>query len=384
AHRTGRVVRVLTPGPGAAQVFTRGGATTTWHFVAPNVRDFAWGTSDQYAWDATRALVNGGRDTVAINSFFRLTAPAAAWRLGGARFTRDAIEQLSNYLWPYPWPKMTSMEGVLNSGGMEYPMMTLMQPWADTLSLAGDLMHETGHMWFPMQVGSNETRYPWMDEGFTQFDVAQGMRALYGEPRTGGRPNDSEAGQRALYLASVRSGGDDQLMLPGDEYPQDLYFVMYYDKTAQALAALRAIVGPDTFHRAFVDYGRRWVGKHPQPYDFFNTMSSVSGRDLSWFWQSWFYHAWPLDQAVGGVTAAGDSAAIEIVDRGLAPMPVPLAITRADGSVQRLDVPASVWLSGARTTTVRVAAEPPIVKVQIDPAGDFPYVNRAGRTWTAH
>ena len=64
--------------------------------------------------------------------------------LGGARFTRDAIEQLSAWLWPYPWPQMTSMEGVLTSGGMEYPMMTLMQPWPDTLSLAGDLMHETG------------------------------------------------------------------------------------------------------------------------------------------------------------------------------------------------------------------------------------------------
>ncbi len=383
ARRTGRVVRVLTPGADAARVFTRGGATTTWHFVAPDVRDFAWGTSDQYAWDATRALVNGGRDTVAINSFFRLTAPAVAWRLGGARFTRDAIEQLSHYLWPYPWPKMTSMEGVLNSGGMEYPMMTLMQPWADTLSLAGDLMHETGHMWFPMQVGSNETRDPWMDEGFTQFDVAQGMRALYGEPRRGGRPNDSEQGQRALYVSSVRAGGDDRLMLPGDEYPQDLYFVMYYDKTAQALAALRAILGPDTFHRAFVAYGRRWTGKHPQPYDFFNTMANVSGRDLSWFWQSWFYHAWPLDQAVAGVTADGDSAAITIADRGLAPMPVFLAVTRVDGSIERLTVPVDVWLSGARKATVRVAAEPRIVKVQIDPDGDFPYVNRAGLIWTA-
>jgi Peptidase family M1 domain len=382
ARHTGRVVRVLTPGAAATRVFRPGGATATWHFVARDMRDFAWGTSDRYAWDATRALVDGGRDTVAINSFFRLTAAAAAWRIGGARFTRDAIEQLSGYLWPYPWPKMTSMEGVLNSGGMEYPMMTLMQPWADTLSLAGDLMHETGHMWFPMQVGSNETRYPWMDEGFTQFDVAQGMRAIYGARRSGGRPNDSERGQRALYLSSVLAGGDAPLMLPGDEYPQDLYLVMYYDKTAQALAALRAVLGPDTFHRAFREYGRRWIGKHPQPYDFFNTMATVSGRDLSWFWQSWFYHAWPLDQAIGAVTVDGDSAVITIVDRGLAPMPVPLAVTRAGGRVERLEVPVDTWLTGARRATVRVAAEPAIIKVEIDPDGAFPYVDRTQLTWT--
>ena len=164
------------------------------------MRDFAWGTSDRYVWDATRALVSDSAqkaDTVDIFSFYRIHPPAAAWAIGGARFTRDAIEQLSTYLWKYPWPTMTSMEGILTGGGMEYPRMTLMQPWADTLSLAGDLMHETGHMWFPMQVGSNETRFTWMDEGLTQYNEAQGLRVLYGEPRTGGRIADTEQIGRA-------------------------------------------------------------------------------------------------------------------------------------------------------------------------------------------
>ncbi|HZD05120.1 MAG TPA: hypothetical protein VE173_09380, partial [Longimicrobiales bacterium] len=198
ARRTGRVVNVMTPDGSPEEAFAPGGPEATWHFVARGVRDFAWGTGDRYAWDATRALVDGGRDTVMIHSYYRLHDAATAWAVGGARYTRDAIEGLSGYLWPYPWPRMTSMEGVLDGGGMEYPMATVMQPWADTLSLAGDLMHETGHMWFPMQVGSDETRHPWMDEGLTQFDVAQAMRPLYGEPREGGRPNDSEPGQRAL------------------------------------------------------------------------------------------------------------------------------------------------------------------------------------------
>jgi hypothetical protein len=380
ARASGRVVRVLTPGASATRGFARGATRTTWRFTATDVRDFAWGTSDQYAWDATRALA--GADTVAISSFFRLSAPAAAWRTGGARFTRDAVQQLSADLWAYPYPQMTSMEGVLDAGGMEYPMMTLMQPWADTLSLAGDLMHETGHMWFPMQVGSNETRYPWMDEGFTQFNAAQAMRALYGEPRVGGRPNDSETGQRASYLRAARAGQEAPLMLSGDEYPRELYFVMYYNKTAQVLAALRAVVGPATFHRAFVEYGRRWIGRHPEPWDFFNAIAAVADRDLSWFWATWFYHAWPLDQAIDSVTRAGDSVAITIADRGLAPMPVLLAVTRADGSVQRLELPVEVWLGGKRRTTVRVAREPRIVRVEIDPEGAFPDIDRQNQTWT--
>ncbi|HXI21235.1 MAG TPA: M1 family aminopeptidase, partial [Gemmatimonadales bacterium] len=370
--------------PGA---FAPGPAAAVWHFTATDVRDFAWGTSDHYAWDAASALVpdsaRGVTDTVMISSFFRIKPEASAWALGGARFTRDAIEQMSAWLWPYPWPQMTSMEGVLQSGGMEYPMMTLMQPWADTLSLAGDLMHETGHMWFPMQVGSNETRHPWMDEGLTQFDVAQGMRVLYGEPRSGGRPNDSEQGQRQLYLQAARAGADAPLSLWGDLFPPDLYFICYYDKTAQVLAALRGLLGPDTFHRALRTYGRRWVGRHPYPVDFFNTFDQVAGHDLWWFWDTWFDRAWSLDQAVGSVRTEGDSVAITIEDRGLAPMPVRLALSRSDGTVQRIEVPVTVWLDGARRVLVRVAASPAVTRVEIDPEAVFPDLDRGNQVWTA-
>jgi len=382
ARGSGRVVRVLTPDSTGARVFARGTTrTATWHFTATGVRDFAWGTSDRYAWDAARALV--GADTVDIHSFFRRSAPAAAWERGGARFTRDAVQQLSLDLWPYPYPQMTSMEGVIDAGGMEYPMMTLMQPWADTLSLAGDLMHETGHMWFPMQVGSNETRYPWMDEGFTQFNTAQAMRVLYGEPRRvgGGRPNDAEIGQRASYLRAARAGLDTPLMIAGDDYPSGLYYVMNYNKTAQVLAALRAVLGPATFRRTFVEYGRRWIGRHPAPWDFFNAVAAASDHDLSWFWITWFYQGWPLDQAIDSVTPAGDSVAITIADRGLAPMPVRLAVTRADGGVQRLELPVEVWLGGKRRVAVRVAREPRVVRVEIDPDGVFPDLDRENQVW---
>lgn len=382
ARRTARVVRVVTPGDPVDRNFAGTGAALTWHFRADDVRDFAWGSSDRYAWDASRAIVNGGADTVAINSFFRLTPRATAWKAGGARYTRDAIVQLSRVLWPYPWSQMTSMEGVLTSGGMEYPMMTLMTPYRDTLSLAGDLMHETGHMWFPMQVGSNETRHPWMDEGFTQFDVAQAMRPIYGEPRSGGRPNDSEQGQRRLYLTAVRRGNDAPLMWSsGDDYPQQLYFIMQYDKTAQVLVALRGLLGPDLFWRAFREYGHRWIGRHPEPYDFFNTISDVAGRDLSWFWESWFRRAWPLDQAIERVTSGADSTTITVVDRGIAPMPVDLVISRADGSVDSLRIPASRWLDGTRRIAVRVAARPTVTNVVIDPAENFPDIDRRNQHW---
>ncbi|HET7564386.1 MAG TPA: hypothetical protein VFJ96_05290, partial [Gemmatimonadaceae bacterium] len=147
-------------------------------------------------------------------------------------------------------------------------------------------------------------------------------------------------------------------------------------------AALRDILGEETFHRAFREYGHRWIDKHPYPYDFFNTMADVSGKDLSWFWTTWFYQPWSLDQAIGSVETQGDSTAITIEDRGLAPMPVYLAITRADRSVQRIDVPVDVWLTGARRHVVRVAAQPEVVRVEIDPDGAFPDIDRRNQVWS--
>jgi hypothetical protein len=361
-------------------------STSSWHFTAENVRDFAWGAGNRYIWDVTSALVRndrGGTDTVMISSFFRKSDAAAAWNLGGARFTRDAIEQMSAHLWPYPWPQMTSMEGVLTSGGMEFPMLTSMQPWPDTLSLAGDLMHETGHMWFPMQVGSNETRHAWMDEGFTQYDVAQGMRVLYGEPRQGGRANDSEQGQRQTYLQPARAGSDAALMTWSDLFPSDLYFTSNYNKTANVLVALRALMGKDPFHAALRGYGRAWLGRHPDPADFFNAMNTAAGKDLGWFWSTWFYNAWPLDQAIAGARIAGDSLEVTIEDRGLAPMPVRLAVTRKGGAVERIELPVERWLSGARVTTVRLASPATITSVQIDPEGVFPDIHPENQRWNS-
>ena len=167
----------------------------------------------------------------------------------------------------------------------------------------------------------------------------------------------------------------------GDDMPRDSYSAMYYDKTSQVLTALRGVIGDSTFHRAFREYGRRWVGRHPYPYDFFNTMSDVSHQDLSWFWETWFYNGWPLDQAIASVVTQGDSTAITIEDRGVAPMPVPLAITRANGSVERRMLPVSIWLTGAREHVVHVSATPAVTRVEIDPKGLFPDIDRTNQLW---
>ncbi len=350
-------------------------AANTWHFRAITVRDFAWASSNRYLWDATRALVGppGKPQAVAIHNFYRDKLEAGAW-VHGARYNRVATEFLSRFLWPYPYPQMTSVEGILDGGGMEYPMMTVIQSYRDTLRLAGNLMHEIGHMWFPMNVGSDENRYPWQDEGLTQFNSAVGVRELFGFDRS--------VSGRETYLHTARRGREVELMRHGNLFPmQDVYYALPYNKTAAILFALRALLGEEVFLRAYREYGQRWRNKHPQPYDFFNTFNDVGGRDLSWFWRTWFYETWTLDQAIASVQTVADSIEILVEDRGLAPMPARLTITREGGQTELHEIPVDVWLAGAQRHTLRISKNPVLTRVEIDAENNFPDIDRTNQVW---
>jgi hypothetical protein len=366
------VVRATELGAAATQHGADG--RLVWHFTADNVRDFVWAASARHLWDATRAFVGPRRDTVDIYSFFRDTPQAAAWT-NGARYGRIAIEYLSDYLWPYPWPQMTSVEGILDGGGMEYPMLTAIQSYRDTVRLRGNLMHEIGHMWFPMHVGSSETRHAWMDEGLTQFNSAQGQDARYGEHRQNEYRDD--------WLGLVRKDLDAPLVTHSDKFDPDVYFTVPYEKTATVLVALRSIVGDSVFHAAYREYGRRWRYRHPMPHDFFHTFEAVSGRDLDWFWRTWWYETWTLDQAIASVKTTARGTDIVVEDRGLAPMPARLLVTRANGRTERMEVPVERWLAGARRAMVHAARGAAVVRVELDPDHAFPDIDRSNDLWTS-
>jgi aminopeptidase N len=231
-------------------------------------------------------------------------------------------------------------------------------------------------MWFPMQVGSDEKRFGWQDEGLTRFNQAQGMREFF-------KGYDREAISRQNYLELARAGTEVELMRHGDLYPYDspAYGIATYDKMATNLVALRGIVGDKRFRDALRAYGRAWVGRHPAPWDFFHSFNQSLNRDYSWFWRTWWYETWPLDQAIAEVKAAGDSTAITIEDRGLAPMPARIVVRRTDGASSRYEIPVETWLAGERRWTFRVRTSPAIASVEIDPERLFPDIDRSNNVW---
>lgn len=369
-----RVVDEADRHPGASTVDSDSGFLT-WHFRAEQVRDFAWGTSDAYLWDATVAEVgdrdgDGTSDVADIHAFWR---PEAETWFRSAEFGRFSIEFLSRTFFPYPYPHMTAVEGLIG-GGMEYPMMTLIGRSRSDRGLFGVTLHEIAHMYFPMIVGQDEKENTWMDEGLTSFNTAEGEAEFWGD-------DPWEPSQQSYYTIAG-TGNEVESRRHADRYPlrSSARGIAAYNKPAVALHALRGVLGNDLFYEAFREYARRWSWKHPQPEDLFNTFEDVAGRDLDWFWTTMFYTTWTLDQAVASVTEGPDGVAIVIEDRGLSPFPAPVRVTYGDGTTQEVWMPVEPWLEGARSQTVRFPAGT-VTRVEIDPDRFLPDVQRSNNRW---
>jgi hypothetical protein len=382
AEGSDEIVPVLTEADfGRATRGGRGGRLS-WHFQADSVRDAAYSVTRESFWDAARTNVgdrdgDGGDDYARVDAFYREEAPR--WTQA-ARYGQHAIAFLSRFTGiPYPWPHMTAVEaGGIIGGGMEYPMMTLIGDYnvqGDT-ALYAVTAHELAHMWVPMIVGNNERRYGWMDEGTTTFNENNSKTEFY--PGVAWQVPD-----HADYLTIVLNALEGEILRWTDfHYNPAAFTIASYQKPASALHALRVVLGEETFERAYREFLRRWAYKHPYPWDFFNTFEDVSGRDLDWFWRSWYVETWVLEQRVASVTPGDDGTRIVIEDRGMMPMPAIVEVTLADGTTVRREVPVETWLSGARTATVSVEAAD-VTRVEIDPEMAFPDLDRSNNVWEA-
>ncbi len=383
AEQSDEVVEILSPaefGPGAATL-RRPGGRLEWHFQADSVRDFSFSATRRSRWEAARAPVgdrtgDGQTNYARIETLYRETAPLWA---EVTRYQQHALDFLSRYTaFPYPYPHMTAVEGAnIIDGGMEFPMITLMGDYnvAGAAQLYAVTAHELAHMWIPMIVGSDERRYGWMDEGATSFAEAQARNAFF--PGV-----DHEAESLLGYLRTAQIELEGPVMRWTDFHETFPGWInATYSKPAVLLATLRGLLGEETFLQGYRAFIRNWAYRHPSPWDLFNTFNTAAGRNLDWFWRSWYYETWALDHAVASVTEGSGGTTIVVEDLGEVPMPARLTITRADGEVLRREVPVETWLSGVRTATVTVPPGSPVVRVVIDAEGHFPDLDRENNIW---
>ena len=350
-----------------------------WRFRADSVRDIAFSANRRAVWEAARTRVgdrngDGSPDFSRVEAVWRETAPR--WQ-HMVRYEQHAIDFLSRYTGiAYPWPHMTAIEGGgIIGGGMEFPMMTLIGDYnaQGDSALYWVTAHELAHMWVPMMVGSDERRHAWFDEGTTTYN--ENMARMEFFPGT----NHHLPDQRA-YVGLAQSAREGEILRWSNyHYSPAAYGIASYQKPATVMRALRAVLGDETFHRGYRQFLRQWSYRHPTPWDFFRTMETVSGRNLGWFWRAWYAETWQLDQAIASVTATPAGTRIVVEDRGDVPMPVRLALTRPDGTVERREIPVDVWLAGERRAELVVPGT--VTRVEIDPESVFPDVDRGNNGW---
>jgi hypothetical protein len=351
-----------------------------WRFRSERVRDVAFSATLASYWDATRSPVgdlngDGQTDYTIINAFYRDTAPL--WR-ESARYSQHAIRFLSYYLGlPYPWPHMTAVEGAgIIGGGMEYPMMTVIGDYntrgADALYSV--TAHELAHMWYPMILSTNERRYSWIDEGITVFNTNEARTDFLNDHYS----HQSRMNEYVFFALTQHEG---EMMRWSDfHYNRQAFGMASYSKPSTVFHALRGVLGVEEFNRIYRKFTSTWAWKHPYPWDIFRFFEAETGREMNWFWRSWYYETWTLDQGISAVVPGEDQTLIYIRDYGKVPMPVHLTITLDDGTEIERRVPVDVWLSGRRDVYIPVPYTN-IRSLEIDPDMNFPDVNRANNAW---
>lgn len=370
-------IRIATPEDFAARrVTAEPEGMLAWHFVARDIPDVAFALSDHYGWD-------GGSVTVDPATGRRASVQAA--HPGGTpdfphmvRWGRDALDFFSRQ-WPgipYPYEKTTIVQGLAD---MEYPMMVNDESFADTADARLTAQHEIAHSWFPFYMGTNETRWAFMDEGW-----ATTMEHFIGARDLGPARNDSAyVAFRVRPWATSRNPGEDvPIISPSDVLSHVAYAHNSYGKASLGYLALRDLLGAGTFDRAMRVYMEQWHGKHPQPWDFFNSINAAAGQDLDWFWHDWFFTQGYIDYAMGPVTPTDGGYLVTVRNVGGMYAPFDLVLRYRDGTAQRVHQTPALWRRGGREAVLRVETTGTIASVAVE-GGIFMDATPADNHWSA-
>ncbi len=281
----------------------KGKATTqkTWIFSASNVRDFAFGSSRKFVWDALAANVEG-KKVMCMSGYAK--EAYGLYRKFSSKAVAHTIKTYSKFSIPYPYPVAQSIEA---ANGMEYPMICFNYGRTDKdgsysestkYGMIGVIVHEVGHNFFPMIVNSDERQWSWMDEGLNTY-----VEYLAEELWDNKFPSRRGAAWAITDYMKLPKNQLEPIMTNSDNIIQ--FGPNAYAKPGTGLNILReTIVGRELFDYSFKEYARRWAFKHPTPADLFRTIEDASAVDLDWFWRGWFYGIDPVDIAIDTVKYA--------------------------------------------------------------------------------
>lgn len=285
----------------------------TWHFVAQDVHDFVWAADTDYLHD----IVTLPRGTL-LHFFY-----TPDYRKGWERLQKDmqVVFPLAEQLFgDYPYETYSIIQG--GDGGMEYPMATLITAKRAYESLLGVVVHELMHSWFQGVLGSNESLYAWLDEGFTEYAAAKVLHTF----RTPSQVFNPSPSTYRVYRSVVEKK-EERMNTWADHFTSNrAYSVASYVKGGIFQHQLGYIVGREVLAEALLTYYDTWKFKHPAPMDYLRVVERASGMELDWYYEYFVNTTHTIDYAIDAVSKEGTGTKILLRRKGHMPMPIDLYV----------------------------------------------------------
>ncbi|WPV67340.1 M1 family metallopeptidase [Chitinophaga sp. LS1] len=314
------------------KVIRPAGEKLNWHFIANNVHDFVWAADPDYKHITQQVDGFVAHFFYIENDITKDTWPAFAKMIPGA------YEYIKAHYGPYPYKSFSFIQG--GDGGMEYPMATLIMGNGKLEGLYGLGVHEWMHSWYQGMLGTNESLYPWMDEGFTTFAE---NNVLY-HTLDSTKEAFAQEGSYNGYYNLVKSGFEEPMSTHSDHYNTNYgYTQTAYNKGAVFLEQLGYVIGTENRDKGLLRYYSDWRFKHPNPNDFIREMEKESGIALDWYKQYLVYSVKHIDYGIDTVFTNDNSKTVIRLRRvDNFPMPIDLLVTTKAGKKFMHYIPLSL------------------------------------------
>jgi hypothetical protein len=368
-----------------------------WHFLTPNVHDFCWAADPDYAHTHIKAA-----DGTVMRFFWQKgKGYDEQWQKLPAIMDR-ARTHMNQRFGKYPYAEYCFIQG--GDGGMEYPLATLITGNRPLGSLVGVSVHEQLHSWYQMVLGTNESLYAWMDEGFTSYAEDIVMNELAREGLLPGQAavENPMAGNYAGYERLATSGREEPLTTHADHFEHNFaYSIAAYVKGAVFMHQLEYIIGKNAHEKGLLRYFDTWKFKHPNTNDVIRVFEKQSGLELDWYREDFVNGIKTIDYAVDSVWAGeGKSTNVGIRRIGLMAMPLDIVVTYDDGEqeifyaplesmrgekapeskLKRTLLPDHRWVDPSFQFEIPARLKK-IAQIEIDPSKRMADLNRENNVW---
>jgi hypothetical protein len=364
--------------------------TLTWHFVAPMVHDFTWAADKNYTHDVVK-----GPNDVAMHFLYKNNPETTSKWKKLQPLMVNVMDFYNKKIGNYPYKQYSFIQG--GDGGMEYAMCTLMLGNGTLEGIYGTATHELGHSWFQHILASNESKHPWMDEGFTTYAEDWVLNELASK-----KEENPFKGNYAAYYKLVESGKEQTQATHGDRYDENKpYSVSSYVKGSLFLSQLSYVIGEENLSKTIKKYYQDFKFKHPTPNDIKRTAERVSGANLDWYLTDWTKTTNTIDYGIKDAIENGEATTVSLERIGRMPMPIDLMVEYTDGSKESFYIPLRMmsfekenpnpsvtrtvlndWTWAASNYEFVIAkAKSTIKKISIDPSGLMADVKQANNVY---